>query len=40
MAEYLQREAINKLKEKEAFSHALNLKEVSYSHSIDGKTEL
>ena len=40
MAEYLQCEAINKLKEKEAFSYALNLKEVSCSHSIDGKTEL
>ena len=40
MAEYLQCEAINKLKGKEAFSYALNLKEVSCSQSIDGKTEL
>ena len=40
MAEYLQCEAINKLKEKEALSYALNLKEVSCSQSIDGKTEL
>ena len=40
MAEYFQLEAIKKLKEKEEFSYALNLKEVSCSHSIDGKTEI